>query len=243
MWTSTKFKTHKKQFDFSSSEQGKPVYTALKIDDVEFINMVEMIDGTIDENCGFQSIICDHCGFYKCASGNWMAIREFGDFVFFIPDFENIKEDTIGAEFDPPNYLKNKGTYYLTKDEFNILSTIVKEFAQIQNLKTLTNQELILLYKWDTPQKMFGQIDELNELRKERILVATDITNDEAVKIVESKIEELENTKTIRIEQLDQEKIISIYLDDHKTTEWKALCITGENYNLLLGGQFKIMNN
>jgi len=57
MWTSTNFKTYKKQFDFTSSEQGKQTYTALKIDDTDFINMVEALDGEIENNQVFQTII------------------------------------------------------------------------------------------------------------------------------------------------------------------------------------------
>lgn len=47
MWTSTNFTTYKKQFDFTSSEQGKPTFTALKIDDKDFINMIEGLEGEI----------------------------------------------------------------------------------------------------------------------------------------------------------------------------------------------------
>jgi hypothetical protein len=39
---------------------------------------------------------------------------------------------------------------------------------------------------------------------------------------------------------MDSDRIISVFLDDNPTTEWKALCKTKNNYNLLLGGTFTI---
>ncbi len=47
MWTSTNFKTYEKKFDFTSSGQGKPTYTALKIGDTDFINIIEGINEEI----------------------------------------------------------------------------------------------------------------------------------------------------------------------------------------------------
>jgi hypothetical protein len=63
MWTSTNFETYSKQFDFTSSGQGKPTFTALKIDGKDFFNMVEQLDGEIQEDQVFQTIICDQLSF------------------------------------------------------------------------------------------------------------------------------------------------------------------------------------
>ena len=97
MWTSTNFTTYKKQFDFTSSEQGKPTYTALKIDDTDFINIIEGLDGEIEEDQIFQTILCSSCGIYHCEPGNWVALRQSDNFVFFIPAFEGSNYDFLST--------------------------------------------------------------------------------------------------------------------------------------------------
>ena len=241
MWTSTNFETYPKQFDFTSSEQGKPTFTALKIDGKDFFNMVEQLDGEIEEDQIFQTIICDHCGIHHCASGNWVAIRELNGFVFFIPAFQAIADEQVSGEHDPPYSLRQKGAYWLTLSDFNEFKKFVPELAKQKTINRLTKFELISLYKWDTPHKMFGDFPNFQPLRKNHIMVTSELDNETIFKIIEQRLTELENAKEFTIQKLtDSDDIISIYLDDTATTEWKALYKTNNQVGLLLGGTFKV---
>jgi len=243
MWTSTEFKTYKKKFDFSSSEQGKPIYTALKVGEVEFINMIEGIDGEIDEEQIFQSIICDHCGYHHCASGNWMAIRNYKDYVFFIPAFGNIAAEPNSGEYEPPYYLKREGAFWLTMSEFNRMVELIPEFKKLEVINRLSKLELVSLYKWESPHKMFGDFPNFSPLRTNHILTVSELDNNKISQIIQTKLEELINADDYHLEPLIHEEIVYVYLDESKTTEWKALCKSEQKYELVLGGKFKVLIN
>ncbi|MCU7552849.1 hypothetical protein OCK74_27265 [Chitinophagaceae bacterium LB-8] len=241
MWTSTNFDTYPKQFDFTSSERGKPTFTALKIEGKDFINMVEQLDGEIGDEQIFQTIICDHCGIHHCASGNWVALRQQNGYVFFIPAFEAIADEPNSGEYDPPYSLQQKGALWLPLSEFDNFKKIVPELAKLKSINTLTKSELIWLYKWDTPHKMFGDFPNFQPVRKNHVLVASELDNETIFNIIEQKLAELENINEFTIQALAVgDSIISLYLDDINTTEWKALYKTDNQYGLLLGGTFKI---
>ena len=241
MWTSTNFTTYKKQFDFTSSEQGKPTFTALKIDDKDFINMVEGLEGEIDDNQVFQTILCDHCGCYQCASGNWVALRQLNDLIFFIPAFEDLNTEFDEGIYHPPYEFRQKGAFWLTITDFNKFKKLVPEIDKLTTIKNMTKFELISLYKWDTPHKMFGDFPNFKPIRKDHILTVSELDNETLTNILELKLTELENATELGLEPLVYEdNIVTVYLNDHSTTEWKALYKTKDNYELLLGGEFRI---
>lgn len=239
MWTSTEFKTYKKQFDFSSSEQGKPTFTALKIGESDFINMIESLEGEINENLVFQTLICTECGYHHCAPGNWVAIRKHSDFVFFIPAFEDIAQEE--TEYEPPFLLKQNGTYWLPKKEFENFKILVPAIDKLNEIKRLTKSELIWLYKWDTPHKMFGNFPNFEKVRKNHILAVSDFDNKTISKILNDKLNEIESAENFGLELLSEnDQEISFFLDDNLTTEWKAMWKNESEFGLLLGGKFKI---
>ena len=242
MWTSTNFTTYKKQFDFTASEQGKPTYTALKIDDKDFINMVEGLEGEIDDNQVFQTIICDHCGFHQCASGNWVALRQLNDLIFFIPAFEFLNTETDEGIYHPPYVYSQKGSFWLKIKDFIELKKLVPEIDKLTTIKSMTKFELISLYKWDTPNKIFGDFPHFKPLRKNHILTVSHIDELTFTSTLELKLKELENSSEFMLETLViEDNIVTVYLDDQNTTEWKALYKTEEDYELLLGGKFRII--
>jgi hypothetical protein len=88
---------------------------------------------------------------------------------------------------------------------------------------------------------MFGDFPNFQPLRKNHVLVTTELDNETIFEIIEQKLTELENAKEFTVQKLtDADDIISIYLDDIATTEWKALYKANNQYGLLLGGAFKI---
>lgn len=239
MWTSNKIETYPKQFDFTSSEQGKPTYTAIKIGEYEFSNLIESIE--IGNELNFQNIICDCCGSAGCASGNWLTIRKSDKYIFFIPNFEDMKDVDFGANFEPSYYIRVNGSLFLGETEYKTLNNFIRQFPKFENLQIFSKEEIINLYKWDVPQKMFGNFPEFSEINQKRILVTSEFENQEIEKIIYEKIYELKNCNSFALNLLENpDQRITIYLDDKKTTEWHALYKEKDRIGLLLGGKFKI---
>jgi hypothetical protein len=242
MWTSTNFRTYQKQFDFTFIGEGKSFLTALKIDDIEFINMIEKLEGVFKEDQIFQSIICE-CGIYYCASGGWIALRQFEDPIFFTPAFERIDEAQNLIEYDPPYSLKQNGAFWLTKSEFDRFKKLVPAIDILKSINKLTKDELISLYLWDIPSKMYGDLPFFQTLRENHILNVSGLETNVAIDILDKKLIELDKAKNfelIKLKDNDRFVIISALNEDNIETEWKALCKTEDSYELLLGGTFII---
>jgi hypothetical protein len=88
---------------------------------------------------------------------------------------------------------------------------------------------------------MFGDFPNFKSIKKDHILTVSELDNETLTNIVDQKLTELENATEFEFEPLVYEdNIVTIYLNDHSTTEWKALYKNEDNYELLLGGEFRI---
>jgi hypothetical protein len=243
MWTSRSFHTYKKIYDFSSSEQGQFTFTALRIDEDDFINMIEALDGEIGKNQVFQTIICDACGTYRCASGNWVAIRRSGRYILFIPAFEEIMGDVDKTEcYDPPYLLRKKGSFWLDDSAFVEFKHLVPELDRLDSIVPLSKHELAWLFRWDTPCYLFGEFPSFTPARKEHILVFSDFKNDDAFRILEDLLKKLESCSKFELEEVNpSDAITSAFLNFDFVTECKLFCRSNDTYFLLLGGVFKIV--
>ncbi len=242
MWTSTNFRTYKNQFDFTSSEQGMPIYTSLTIDGIDFINIIERLNGEIDEDQIFQTILCSSCGIYHCEPGNWVALRQISDIILFIPPYEKLLDSENQNEYAPPYWIRQKGSFWLTKADFEKFKKLVPELDKLKSINRITKFELLTLYKSETSHKMFGDFPDFKSLRKNHVLAFSELENETVFEIIDSKLKEIEDSTEFEITPLkENEKVISVFLDDSSKTEWKALCKTENNYELLLGGTFKIL--
>ncbi len=216
-------------------------FTVLTVDGEDFINIVEALDGEIEDEQIFQTIICNECGIYQCASGNWVAIRQCDNFIFFIPAFQKLFDEANRGDYAPPYSMRQKGSFWLTINEFARFKKLVPELDRQNSIKRLTKFDLISLYKWDTTNNMFGDFPYFMPLRKNHILAVSELDNETVFDILDRKLAELETATDFEIKPLmDRERIISLFLDDNSITEWKALCKTKDNYELLLGGTFTI---
>jgi hypothetical protein len=243
MWTSSNISTFQKKFDFTSSEQGMPTYTSLKADDEVLINIIEHFEADEDltDDSTFQFLICEQCGFVQCEPGNWLTVRRSGNFVLFIPAFNDILEE---PEFDyqPPYFFKTKGAFILTLQEFEKLKETVPAFNKIKDLKYLTGFEASALYKWDTPHRMFGEFPNFKSLRKDHILYTTEFDEQTVSTIILDKLKNLETANKVNLIPIENtETTISLFLDSNPTTEWKALCVTANDFELFIGDKYKVV--
>src|SRR5690606_25545236 len=124
-------------------------------------------------------------GTYHCSSGNWVAVRQFDKFIFFIPAFEELKEEPDRGEYEPPYSFRQKGAYWLTIEDFNHFKKLVPELDKQKSINQLTKFELVSLYKWDTPHKMFGDFPNFQALRKNHVLVVSELDNETVFEILD----------------------------------------------------------
>lgn len=240
MWTVFNFSTYKRQFDFSSSEQGKLTYTALKADDEILINMIELFES--DDNSTFQFIICENCGVTHCEPGNWLSIRKSGDFVLFIPAFNKILEADELNEYKPPNFFNTKGALILMSNQFQDLKHKVPAFANIRNLKTLSGFEAVSLYKWEAPHKMFGEYPNFKSLKADHILWTSELDGESISTIISDKLKTIATVNKAHLVPLDNlDEPVSIFLEGFTTVEWKAICKTPNGFELLIGNNYMLM--
>jgi hypothetical protein len=242
MWTASNFSTYQRQFDFSSSEQGRPTYTTLKADDEVLINMVELFEG--DDNSTFQFQICEHCGFTQCQPGNWLSIRQTENYILFIPAFDEILKEHELNEYTPPYFFNTKGALILTVNQFEDLKERVSAFRKLTDIKPLTGFEASSLYKWDTPHRMFGEFPNFKSLRVDHILCASELDEQTVISTILDKLNIIEKLKTVRLVSLDNKDIpITLFLEGKTTTEWKALCRTKNGMELMIGENYKLLTD
>lgn len=244
MWTSSNISTFQRKFDFTSSEQGMPTYTSLKADHEILINIIEHFeaDEALSDDSTFQFLICEHCGFVQCEPGNWLTVRQSGNYVLFIPAFSDILEKPDSNEFQPPYFFKTKGAFVLTIQEFEKLKETVPAFNKIKGLKYLTGFEASALYKWDTPHRMFGEFPNFKSLRTGHILYTTEFDEQKISSIILDKLKSLETASKVELVPIENtDNPISLFLDSNPTTEWKALCTTTNDMELLIGDNYKLV--
>ncbi|MEI7594150.1 MAG: hypothetical protein WCK02_00260 [Bacteroidota bacterium] len=239
MWTSTNFRKEEQLFDFSGAEQGIGYLDSLFIDDIEFINMIDRI-GWFEEGQTFGALTCTGCGEAICSTGDIVAIRNLGDYIFFIPAFEKINADNL-EDMTPPDYLETKGAYWLKNEDFDVFRKLVPSIDELGEIRQLSKIELIKLYKWDTPNRMFGKYPDFEPLKTNDIVSVSQFDIETVVGIIEQKLQALEQANSSEIALLsDNTEVISIFLNKDKSTEWKALCKIDGSLELVLGGVFLI---
>lgn len=202
--------------------------------------MVELLES--DEKLNFQFLICEHCGVTHCETGNWVSIRKSGNYILFIPAFDQMLETSDSDEYKPPNFLKTKGFLLLTVQEFENLKEKVPAFSKITELKYLSGLEAAFLYKWDAPQRMFGNFPDFKSFRNEHILWTNELDTVAVSIIILEKLKNMEPANTIQFIPLDNlDTSISIFLEGGQTVEWKGICKTPNGYELLMGDSFKLV--
>ena len=243
MWEIENISTKKRHLDFSSSGQGTFVGTAVYSNDQLVFNQIESIENHGEDDQVFQAIICEHCGYPHCEPGNWIALRKAGKFFLFLPAFEWIieEEESLKSEYLPPNYISTNGATVLTPETYEQLQELITPFKEIQTVKELTGTEASLLYRYDTPQRLFGNLPRVETLKKERILTASEGELDEQIALLQHEIQLVENCDSVELEELGlSDRTLSFFLDDGVATEWRAAVIRENGALQLLLNKWKV---
>jgi hypothetical protein len=254
MWTSPNFKVTYKEYDLSDSGQGMSYHYAMFIENMVFINMVDYIE--VDENQTFPTLFCEGCGFYDCAPHGDVALRRIGDFYFFIPPFYSYGRYSQNADYSKPGYLlkiwrelftheifKNRGAFWLPRSDYDIFKKFVPALLQLESVNNMDVKELALLLKWDAPQKIFELLLTDNPVLTDYIRnISTKMNVDTFVLIVQEKLLELDNAVDFKLVPIDEmSNIITAITNGENHSEWKALYAKEGNYDLILGGTFRVI--
>lgn len=246
MWSVERLSTKKRLFDFTSSGQGYFVGTTIYADDNIIFNQLESI---IDHGEGeqvYQAIICESCGYTHCEKGNWFALRKAGSFHLFIPAFEWIleEEDQLKDEYLPPKYISTRGAVILGSSTFEVIRELVPSFLEIKKVKDLNGLEAALLYKYENPIKLFGELPDFGPIRNLNFLMVSEGDIDFQLELIIYELKRIEKSNIIGIEKLSKEdQILSFYLNDGILSEWKAAIINekGELQLIIDDWKFKII--
>ncbi len=246
MWTSTNFKIYLKKYTYFADLKGWETETDLKsvleIDDILFMNMVEISARGIDKYQEFQSLICEDDGVYACEFGSWIAIRHIEDLVLFIPCLVKMFTCKSKIEYEPPKYLVNKGVFWLYKKDFLYLMKQLHGFEEFNSTYQMDIKELIWLYKWEAPVGLFGVYPVLKNLNKEVIVSVSYLNTEDIIQIINEKLSELKNSNNFKLEPISQnDELISLNLKGNLKQIWNPLCKNGEQIFLLFGETFKII--
>ncbi len=225
--------------DFTSSSQGQLKVSQLFSGDILLINALELMDWDEDKT---QFLVCEACGFTRCKSGDWVSLRKSGSLILIMPAFEAVfGEGRAKDEYRPPYYLKKQGVAYLDVFTYENLKAKHSSFPSIEQIRQLNMQEAALLYQWDAPAYVLGEPPKL-QVRRDIILGTSEGDYVEYVKDLEALIGKQykdESDAALRL-VLDDERVISFYLDAEEFIEWKALVFDGSTHRLLIDSKYVV---
>lgn len=247
MWEPEEVSIKKRLFDFTSSGQGyfeaKSIYSSDQI-------LFNQVEGLIDHGDGeqvFQAILCEVCGYTHCEKGNWVALRKAGRFYLLIPAFEWIldEEYQLKDEYFPPLYISNRGATLFDSKTFENLQELIPSFKEIEKVKDLSGQEASLLYKYENPFKLFGELPDFVPLINLNFLMVSEGEIDIQFQSIIRELKKIENSNLFAIEKVsDKDQILSFFFDDGILSEWKAAIINekGELQLMIDNWKFKVIH-
>jgi len=246
VWEVKSISTEKRTLNFESSGQGVHVGTSIYANNELLFNQAESIQDHGDGEHVFQSIICDHCGFSHCESGNWIALRRIGDVHLILPVFDWIieEEDSLKNEYFPPKYISSQGAGIIDSSTFDKLKELITPFKEIHEVKELTGKELATLYKYETPTRLFGDLPKIGQIKKDQIIGCSEGEVSLYLKLIDEKIHQIEKCSTVQLVKMDDNyRFVSFFLDDLGSTEWKAATIDSEGNIELLIDNWRVISN
>ena len=230
LWTVEEVEFRRRELDFTSSEQGKHVTTAVFADDTEIINALDRFDTTEDP---LQPIVCEDCGFAGCASGNRIVVRRLGDGILLMPAFDAMAEgEQELTEYAPPYFVSANGCVLFKGNALAALAARIPFFADPSRWPALSAREAVLLLQWGAPHRVLGEFPAKPRLRAEGIAAASHGAGREAHDALGRALERL--ALDPRPVALMAGEPVTFYLDQAGFPEWTPLAFDGTTYRLAL---------
>lgn len=225
--------------DFSSSEQGLRQAHQLVADGVELINAIELVEWDSEDT---QFLICDACGITHCKPGDWVSLRRTDSLVLILPSSDYVwPEDSNKDEYRPPDYIKKRGIAYLDLATYESLRSRSSSFPQSDYIRPLSLREATLLFHWEAPQRFLGEPPEVR-VDRDSVIGASEGDYVDHLKRIETlmHLRYADNAPAQLRPRMENEQVISLYLQDWEFKELKALVFDGSEYRLMVDSTYVI---
>ena len=239
MWQIKNLEIKPATLDFTSSGQGKRQVHQLFSNDIKLINALELVDLDSEDT---QLLICEECGFMHCKSGDWVSVRRSDLLVLILPTADFVWGDEEDKrEYKPPAYLKKQGIPYLDFATYERLRSMHSSFPAMDQIQPLTLKEATLLFQWNAPDRIMGEPPEVN-IRTDMIVGSSEGDHTEQLRALEHlTTRQYTNESVANLRPISShERIISLYLDAVRFSEWQALAFDGTEYRLLVDSKYVV---
>lgn len=203
--------------------------TQIFADDRLIANAVEYTDWDTER---IQLLVCEQCGVVHCEHGNWVTLRASGDYVLFVPAFDDLAgaDDMEWMEYQPPQFIERHGCIALGQREYAALRAIAGTLPARDTVTSLRSTEAARLIQWQAPGDVLGDRRADPSVRPEVILASSEGAAEEWTDIVERALHELlesaDPAPLVATEPGDV--VIELYLDLAGFPSWKALTRRGK---------------
>ncbi len=221
--------------DFSSSGVKSLTWTKLVCKGIELCNSIKDIEWGVNP---IQVKICDACGSTGCASGGYIKISKFSDYLIWTrPDKENFDEFQE-VQYAPSWKLLKHGPIIIPIEIWNELR---KNFLNLP-LPTVypDTTRADVADAWFLETKRLIQNNSIGELfteLREKLIASDTMEGPEVIEIIQSIIEWVNSNPkepvSGTIEKVDKSHVETLYFDGPQTEDWPAFI--KRNGKLFLG--------
>ena len=230
------------ELDFSSSGQGRRSATAIETAGIRLINAIELVDV---EPTATQVEVCECCGYSHCSSGGWVAFRQIGDHVIWIPAWDEMaKGEWETSEYAPPSFLRSKGAPVFGAAAWERLRALHDEFPACGDLQWLDSREAARLCQWSAPGRLLGEFPQQPRLRRNLLTAVTEGDLAPEADAVDARLQM--HFGAVRPMALMADHVtlkpIEFWLDLPGTPSWTSFAHADKDVHVLLDGNMALVS-
>ncbi len=207
-----------------------------------FANAVEL---TSWDNPGqFQVEVCSSCGIEMCEVGNWLCARRAGHLSMWLPVFSELGSDRRESPYWPPRLVNQHGAIAFERGPYDRLREVCPGLPDADALPVLSGEELVRVVQWGAPFGFLGKFAEPPRVSRNVILTSSDDGVDGAVERLEAALAEAARWPRVGLRaRSGDERQVSYYLDDPKTSCWSGLATDAHGISRLMLGELVVESN
>ncbi len=230
--------------DFSSSGQSHPNWTRIRHQQTVLCNSLEWTDWLVNP---VQVELCDVCGTVGCASGGYVHISVFDDFVLWTAPEDATQSDEVRDELFPATAIEKFGAIAFPLETWTKLQGVVTEVPGIASLSRADGRTL--RDAWVVGPNRSRAVQGLLGMLQARLLGADTLDVDEAIRAVEFWLTWFDERGETAIDGIltSPAKISAtlekLYFDGPGSQDWLAFARTPSGLTPTLGPQHVFVAN
>ena len=114
-------------------------------------------------------------------------------------------------------------------------------FPSVEQIRALSVQEAALLYHWNAPANVLGKPPQIN-VRSDIVLASSEGDHRDHLRLLEDLLRahyQDESRATLR-SPLNDERVVTLFLDADEFIQWDALIYDGSTYRLLIDSTYVV---